>query len=125
MMLLAMISVGASLQLRNDWKAAESALRSLASVTVNVSPQWSSLRFGPGLFRKGFAVAEVSDARMVRNRWYYGWGIRYTPHGWLFNVSGFDAVQIELRSGKKYRIGTDEPKKLCEAITAAIHPVES
>ena len=93
-----------------------------ASLTVNVSPQSISLRFGPGLFRKRFAVAEVTDARVVRNRWYYGWGIKLTPHGWLYNVSGLDAVEIQLRGGRKYRIGTDEPMALAAAITSVLKP---
>ncbi len=46
--------------------------------------------------------------------WYYGWGIRgwLWPKMWIYNVSGFDAVEIKLKNGKMYRIGTDEPKKL-------------
>lgn len=93
-----------------------------ASLTVKVSPQWISLRFGPGLFRKRFAVAEVTGAQVVRNRWYYGWGIKLTPHGWLYNVSGLDAVEIQLRSGRKYRIGSDEPMALAAAITSVLAP---
>ena len=87
-----------------------------ASLTVQVSHQWIDLRFGPGLFKKRFAVGELVGARVVRNRWWYGWGIKITPHGWLYNVSGLDAVEIELKSGKKYRIGTDEPAALHDAI---------
>jgi hypothetical protein len=34
----------------------------------------------------------------------------------LYNVSGVQAVELELRSGKRLRIGTDEPTKLCEMI---------
>ena len=36
----------------------------------------------------------------------------------IYNVSGFDAVEIQLKNGKIYRIGTDEPKKLEQAILA-------
>jgi len=57
---------------------------------------------------------------MVKNHWYYGWGIHLTPHGWLYNISGFLAVEIQMKSGKKYRIGTDEPKKLIEAIQQSL-----
>ncbi len=86
------------------------------SLTVEVSGDWITLRFGIGLIRKRFAVADVQGATAVRNRWYYGWGIRITPHGWLFNVSGYDAVELELKNGRKVRIGTDEPAKLLAAI---------
>ena len=78
------------------------------------------LHFGIGVFGKSFATKEVRRASIVRNHWYYGWGIRYTPHGWLFNVAGLNAVEIELHTGRKYRIGTDQPQQLHDAINAAI-----
>ncbi len=89
------------------------------SLTVRVSRDQIALRFGIGLIRKRFAVADVENAAVVRNRWYYGWGIRLTPYGWLYNVSGLDAVEIELRNGRKYRIGTDQPAALLSAIESA------
>jgi len=39
----------------------------------------------------------------------------------LYNVSGFDAVEIKLRTGKKFRIGTDVPQELEKAIEQAIN----
>ncbi len=88
-------------------------------LTVEVTGDSLSLRFGVGLVRRRFAIGDVAGARTVRNRWYYGWGIRYTPHGWLFNVSGLDAVEIDLATGRRYRIGTDEPQALLAAIERA------
>jgi hypothetical protein len=89
------------------------------TLTVSVDHAHLVARFGPGPFRKKFPVSEIRNVRRVRNKWYYGWGIRLTPHGWLFNVSGFDAVEIELASGRKARIGTDEPRELVAAIRRA------
>ena len=89
------------------------------SLTVSVSGEAISIRFGVGLIRKSFRIRDVRDVRAVRNRWYYGWGIRYTPHGWLYNVSGLDAVELELKNGRTYRVGTDEPGELLAAIRAA------
>ena len=91
-----------------------------SSLTANVSYEYITLRFGPGLIRKRFAVIDISKVEMVRNKWYYGWGIRFTPHGWLYNVSGFEAVEIQLKSRRKYRIGTDEPSALLAAIQTAM-----
>lgn len=42
-----------------------------------------------------------------------------TPHGWLFNVSGLDAVELELINNRRFRIGTDEPQRLIAAIQTA------
>ncbi|MBN2179062.1 MAG: hypothetical protein JW743_06500 [Deltaproteobacteria bacterium] len=89
------------------------------SLTVEVGDGRIRCWFGSGLIRKIFDLTEITEVKAVRNRWYYGWGIRYTPHGWLFNISGLDAVELTFRSGKHFRIGTDEPDKLVLAIRQA------
>ena len=89
------------------------------SLTVEVAPATLRIWFGPGLIRKTFALAEVNSVRAVRNRWYHGWGIRYTGQGWLYNVSGLDAIELELRDGHRVRIGTDQPAELERALHAA------
>ena len=38
----------------------------------------------------------------------------------MFNVSGFEAVELTLASGRAFRIGTDQPKELTAAIRLAI-----
>ena len=88
----------------------------LSSLTVVVTSDRLAVWFGIGVIRRTIRIQEIRDAHIVRNPWYYGWGIRLTPHGWLFNVSGFDAVELELKNNKRFRIGTDEPKQLLEAI---------
>jgi hypothetical protein len=89
------------------------------SLTVRVTERRVEVRFGPGLIGKRFAVETIEDSAVVRNRWYYGWGVRLTPHGWLYNVSGLSAVEIRLTDGRKVRIGTDEPHELRRAIEEA------
>ena len=96
------------------------ALICFHALTVEITGGEIKLSFGVGLVRKRFPVARIRAAQVVRNHWYYGWGIRWTPHGWLFNVSGLDAVQIRLDDGRSYRIGTDEPLRLQAAILQAI-----
>ena len=68
--------------------------------------------FGPGVIRKKLSLEEIESSKVVRNFWLSGWGIRKIPKGWLFNVSGLYAVELSLKSGKVFRIGTDEPQKL-------------
>jgi hypothetical protein len=75
--------------------------------------------FGPGVIRKRIALAEISSWRAVRNPWYVGWGIRAGPRGMIWNVSGFDAVELDLAGGRHFRIGTDEPEVLVRAIGQA------
>lgn len=78
-----------------------------------------SLRFGIGLVRFRFPLAEIRGARAVRSAWWQGWGIHRRARGWLFNVSGRDAVEIELTGGAVHAIGTDEPDALLAAIERA------
>lgn len=90
------------------------------SLTVEITSDDLIVRFGPGLIRKRFSLQQIRDVAVVRNRWYYGWGIRFTPHGWLYTVSGLDAVQIRLENGKQYRIGTNHPIELSRALVQAL-----
>ncbi|MFC2032761.1 hypothetical protein ACFLUS_05365 [Chloroflexota bacterium] len=97
------------------------ALVLFSSLTMVIWEDELEARFGPGPIRKRFKLDEIESWQVVRNHWYYGWGIRLTPHGVLYNVSGFDAVEIKLRTGKKFRIGTDVPQELEEAIRQVIN----
>ncbi len=94
-----------------------------ATLTVMVDEQMIKIQFGLGLIRKVFLLKDIEAYRVVKNPWYYGWGIRFTPRGWLFNVSGFSAIELQMRSGKIYRIGTDEPDNLAKALDEALNDV--
>jgi len=86
------------------------------SLTVEVTGAAVRIRFGIGLIGRTFPAVDIRQASVVRNHWYYGWGIRWFSRGWLFNVSGLDAVELTMRDGRVYRIGTDEPERLLAAI---------
>ncbi len=88
-------------------------------LTVEVDGGTLSIAFGQGLVRKAWPVGELRAWRVVRNPWWYGWGIHYTPDGWLYNVLGSSAVEIELRDGRRARIGTDDPCGLVAALDRA------
>jgi len=94
------------------------------ALTVEVDDAAIRLRFGIGLIRKTFSLADVASCQSVRNRWWWGWGIRLTPSGWLYNVSGLEAVELVLKNGKKFRIGTDEPRALNDYIQAKLNKLK-
>jgi hypothetical protein len=100
----------------------------MSTLTVSISDGLLRIRFGPvGLIRKSWPVSEIVMVKTVTNSWYYGWGIRVTPYGPLYNVSGFKAVEVLLVSGKSFRIGTDEPdalKAAIERVTATTAPIK-
>lgn len=89
----------------------------LSSMTIEVDQERLRFWFGPGWIRRTFPLAAIRSWAAVTNPWWYGWGIHLTPQGWLYNVGGKRAVQLELHDGRRVRVGTDEPERLCEAIT--------
>ena len=90
------------------------------SLTVEIDKTRLIAKFGFGIITKKFNLKDIESCHAVKNPWYYGWGIHWTPYGWLYNISGLSAVEIQIKNGKKYRIGTDEPKSLEHAIMQAI-----
>ena len=89
------------------------------TLTVIVDESSVQVRFGPvSLLRERISMADVTHARAVRNSPLYGWGMRYIPHGRLWNVWGLDAVELQLRNGTRFRIGTNEPQALLRALRA-------
>lgn len=90
------------------------------SLTTRVGDGFVEVRFGPGPIRRRIALSEIASADEGRNRWYWGWGIRLTPQGWMWNVHGLSAVQLELADGRRFRIGTDDPERLSAVIRGEI-----
>ena len=96
------------------------ALLTFSTLRVNVDHRTISIQFGFGIIRKSFSVSEIETYQVVRNRWYYGLGIRYTPRGWLYCVSGLSAIELQMKNGKYYRIGPDDPTGLASAVEEAL-----
>lgn len=91
------------------------------TLTVEVKDQAINIQFGVGAIRRRFALKDVQTYRVVKNPWYYGWGIHLIPGGWVFNVSGWEAVELQMKNGRKYRIGTDDAQGLLDAVGIYVH----
>lgn len=96
-------------------------LASFATLTASIDENYLRIKFGYGIFARKFALNQIASVQAVKNHWYYGWGMRvwFWPYMWIYNVSGFDAVEIIMKNGKVYRIGTDVPEELETAIKQA------
>ena len=93
------------------------ALFLFSSLTVEISGSALTCSFGPGLIRRTFLLSEIRGAKVVRNHWYSGWGIRWRPGQYvMWNVSGLGAVELTLSDGSAFRVGSDEPQALLDAI---------
>lgn len=92
----------------------------MSSMTVQVTDSGVSWWFGrTRTLGKTVALAEIASVESIRTSIFEGWGIHLTWHGWVWNVSGFNAVQIKLKSGTRYAVGTPEPDVVLKAIRKA------
>jgi hypothetical protein len=80
------------------------------SMTIEISDTELTWYFGSGFPLKRVLLSEVVSAEAVTTGFWNGWGIHYTPRGWLYNVSGYGAVCVTLKNGKRYCLGSDEPE---------------
>jgi hypothetical protein len=87
-----------------------------SSLTIRIADGSLFWQFGLGFIRKAVPLTEIVAAELARTRWLDGWGIHYTRRGWLYNVSGFDAVLVTRVNGKRFLLGTDESERLRLAI---------
>ncbi len=90
------------------------------SLTVQITDRTLRWHFGPGLIHKQVPLSEIQGVEVTQTRFLHGWGIHLTPKGWLYNVSGFQAVVVRLKSGKQFLLGTDEPEQLQAALLHAL-----
>ena len=76
-----------------------------------------TIYFGSGLIKKTIPFDKIKGVKVVRNKWYYGWGIRFIINGWLWNLWGLDAVELSFKDKNSiFRIGSQEAEKLKSAI---------
>jgi hypothetical protein len=90
-----------------------------SSLTVKVDEDELRFYFGPGFWTRRISLDAIEAAEPVRNSAWHGWGIRYTFDGWLYNVSGLEAVELTVRDEGRLRIGTDEPERLAQVLERA------
>ncbi len=80
---------------------------------INVTDDQIKIRYGIGLISFQFDLAEIKSVKVVRNKWYYGVGIRFIPHGMLYNIYGLDAVELVFFNRSRIvRIGSAEVEVL-------------
>lgn len=87
-----------------------------SSLTVQVTDERLRWHFGAGFFRREIPLAAILSAEPTRTGWLDGWGIHRGRRGMLYNVSGFQALALTLRDGRRILLGTDEPERLQQAL---------
>lgn len=95
-------------------------IANFSRLTTTVSNRTVQVAFGRGWPKRTVELSRVIGVEVVRNRWFWGWGIRAIGHGWLWNVWGLDSVELQLDSGKRFRIGTDDSHGLYAALLVLV-----
>ena len=81
-----------------------------------------SLKFGIGIFKRKIPISSISSVEVVRNKWYYGWGIRFYGKGWMWNYKGLDAVELHFKNKKgTFRIGSGKAEELKNTLDRLIN----
>ncbi len=86
------------------------------SLSIEVTEQDLRWNFGSGIIKKSVKLAEIEQVEVTKTHWLEGWGIHLTSRGWLYNISGFKAVAVQLKNNQQFLLGTDEPEQLVSAI---------
>jgi hypothetical protein len=89
---------------------------SAARLTTRVTLTTVKLAWRLGWPSKTIDRAGIVATTAHRNSWIAGWGIRKVSRGWMWNVWGLDAVELELEGGSVFRIGTDDQSGLLTAL---------
>lgn len=83
---------------------------------MTVSDEFDRLliSFGPlPMFRRRVLYSNITSVERSRTTVLDGWGIHLSPGGgWVWNLWGFDCVDVYFKKGRRLRIGTDDPEGL-------------
>ncbi len=96
---------------------------SFRQLTLRDDGDWLAIRFGPlPLFQRKVVYDNIQTVNRGRTSLWDGWGIHYSLSGHIvWNIWGFDCVDVTFHKGRKLRIGTDDPEGLEAFLKQRMH----
>ena len=89
----------------------------VARLRLRVDGKGVHFKYSPFVADKFFAWDAIKTAAVIDYGFVGGWGVRYTRrYGTVYNMRGRQGLAIELDSGKKIVIGTQEPEALSSVL---------
>ncbi len=86
-------------------------------LTITINKQQVSFRLGIGWFGKSYRLSDIRSCRPVTNSALTGFGIRRLRNGWLYNVTGFRAIELAFNNRNSVvRIGCSKPDEISNLI---------
>jgi len=90
-------------------------------LTIYIDDTYFIFKLGVGLITKKYLISDIKSCKAVKNSPLYGIGIRMLPNGWLYNVSGLDAIELTFKNKKSIvRIGTNNPETVSQTLNNLI-----
>jgi len=88
----------------------------VTKLKTNIDETGISVHLFPFL-KRNFAWSDIQSAQVVNYGFIGGWGIRLSKkYGTVFNLKGSDGIQIILKNGQKYVIGTQKKEVVKEVL---------
>lgn len=91
-----------------------------SSLTIEIRDGELRWHFTAGVIHGSVRLRDIVEVTQVRSSAAYGWGLRKTPEGTLYSVSGLNAVRVRTRDGHQFNFGSDEPTRLARSLEEAI-----
>ena len=97
------------------------ALASFYSFTIQIADGKLNFWFGFGVGGKSFPIEGIRSVETVKNPWYYFWGIKSIPGGWLYSIApGGRAIEMIFKDNRKIHLGTNRPEEIKQRLDKAI-----
>jgi len=101
------------------------ALLNFYKLTIFIDNNYFSFKLGIGLIGKSYKLSDIKSCTPVRNSAFLGIGIRMLGNGWLYNVTGLKAIELQFYSKDSIvRIGTNRPEEISEVVNGLITKYE-
>jgi len=92
-------------------------------MTVTVNEDSLEVSMGLELIRKRLMVSDITSVSEIRIPW-HSVGIKKISGGWLFSVAVSDGVDMEMKNGKRYIVGSEDPAGLLQALRSRMAGAE-
>ncbi len=93
---------------------------SFSSLQVLVRDGRLRVKLGGIITVRNVVLADIFSVQRFRPPSLAGLGIRWLAEGTLYTVTTGDAVEIRLRDGTRFYVGSDRPDAMCAQIQSAI-----
>jgi hypothetical protein len=88
-------------------------LMAFYAFTIQITDRTVSFWFGWGVGKQSLPFDTIQSVEIVRNPWYYLWGVKSIPGGWLYSIApGGRALELVLKDHRKIRLGTDQVEEV-------------